>query len=150
MSWAPSWIRSQLDQSQSWWGPRLWVSKGLNVPAHVLRILSRWNRRVRKNIVHSSSLTLPLIFTKRVEFHFIKCWSNLREVMWCERQWILWLESDLCSQTDEVCLILPLGYCQPEHCANQWLPDTATYGHRFILQPLISPITISHNHIWSK
>lgn len=49
---------------------------------YVPGILPPWNWRVRRDTVQSSSLYLPLIFTKVGKFNFIKCNSELLEVMW--------------------------------------------------------------------
>lgn len=85
--------------------------------------LPHWSRGVGRDTMQSSKLHLPLIFTKLGKFHFIKCSSELPEVMWCERQSILWLENELGCHTDEGwILILPFGNSELKNCAYQWLP----------------------------
>lgn len=92
----------QCDRHPAKSGPRLeqrslhqalWVFYWLYFSPYVPGILPPWNWRVRRDTVQSSSLYLPLIFTKVGKFNFIKCNSE-NCLKWCERQVILWLQNE--------------------------------------------------------
>lgn len=105
MSWVPRWIQIQAWSEKPHQDP--WVFKCLDFPLHMSSEFCLSETEGSEEIF--CVLNPPLIFTKTGS-------GELPEGMWCETQSTLWLEKELCCQTDEVWILtLPLSNCDLEH-----------------------------------